>query len=356
MSIEKGTFTRRDALKGAVALAAASILDNDSMPEKIQSKKEQLTPVEKRFGERLELGGVPTPTIDIRPDNPTSAVPMLVAPGFGASIHTNAPMLEMLASEGRRVLSLDHPLEGDRVRDVEEDILKRVADYPRTELRKASNLLEMMDKKGIEKVDCFAFSEGALNTLLAAYMYPERFNSIILTAPAGLIGQDTLFNIRTFWDSSVQGGLTQRFRSQAETDNTTGKPSVDSFVSSFPDIEAQEKAIRAHMDVAWKEDEKRGQAYPLRSVEDLWALSHMQIDDMVAFVRAAGVKVAILTGADDQIYPSEVIAKRLPKDSVDGFMTTVGAHGPNYSARVVNYLFDLLGKKREREEREKSQA
>ena len=342
VSLEDRKFTRRDVLRGMGAIAAASTLTNDSMPEKITAQKEAPTAFEKKYGRRMAIGGTETETLRAEPAGNSGRPRILVAPGLGASIHTNSPLLEMLTDDGRSVLTLNHPSAENRLDGLSDDDSARVSSFMRTEVRKASNLLELLEKTGEnEKVDCLAFSEGAINALIAAYLHPEKFNSIILTAPAGLIGSDNL------------ASLMLRFRAQARSDNSTGIPSRKDFVSEFPDLEAKEKAMFDHIARTWKADEAAAWDNPLRSLEDLWAISTMRIDNLITFARAAGIKVAVVAGADDQIAPSKTMAERLEKDSLDGFLAIRGAHGPQYSARIVTYLFDLLGSKREKEERGK---
>ncbi|MDB5237957.1 MAG: hypothetical protein JWM46_227 [Candidatus Kaiserbacteria bacterium] len=345
MGIEGKKINRRDLLKGASALAITASLGGDTLTGMNEglandAEKRSKTPLERAFGDELVIGGETTEVIDIQPESPSTRPLTLVAPGFNASIHTNSPMLEMLADNDRRVLSLNQPREASEIGNLSLNEWEKIASFPRSELQKASNLLELLDKKDVsEKVNVLAFSEGALNTLLAAYLRPEKFNSIVLSAPAGLIGSDNLIS------------LALRYRSQAQTDNSIGIPSRKDFVSQFPELAAQEQAMIDHIAAAWKDDEVEAGKHKLASIKDLLALSTMQIDDLVAFARTAGIKVAVIAGVDDQAFPAETMAKRLPKDSLDGFLSVRAAHGPQYSARIVNYLFDLLNAKREKEAR-----
>ncbi len=66
-----------------------------------------------------------------------------------------------------------------------------VQKYPKEEVRKALNILGVLEEKDVEKTDVIAHSEGAVNTLIAASLYPEKFRNIVLFGPAGLIGEDT---------------------------------------------------------------------------------------------------------------------------------------------------------------------
>ncbi|MBV9159888.1 MAG: alpha/beta hydrolase [Candidatus Kaiserbacteria bacterium] len=353
MSME-GKMDRRNFLKGAAAIGAAALLPDvtvSDMQEKLEAARVP-TALEKRFGSRMEFDGNATDIIDIQPEQPSDKPDILVAPGFNASIHTNAPVLEMLAKDGRRVMSLNHPHAGRSLRESADSKESR-AKFPLTELRKASNLLDLIDAKSPEKpVDCFAFSEGALNTMLAAYLHPEKFNSIILSAPAGLIGDDSLITLAGL-QNKESGGLMQRFSAQSESDNAAARLPA---YSSDEALRQEEMEMFKHIASTWEADEETAKKHLVATIEDLWALSHMRIDDMVAFVRAAGVKVAVISGVEDKVFPTERMARRLPKDSLDGFMATQGAHGPHYSARAITYIFGLLDAKREKEREERAAA
>lgn len=282
------------------------------------------TDFERAHLERCRIGGEDTDIIDARPGGEKCPQPVLVAPGWGATIHGNSPMLELLTKQGRRVISLNHPRQGD---DISDSALALSYSLPRAETRKASNLLELLDARGVSadlKADVIAFSEGALNTLIAAYTHPERFRTIVLFAPAGLIGRDSLWN------------LMHRFRAQAKKDASVGVPSLRGVEPS----EAQ-RTMMEHMAKTW---ETEGSTYVKenipRALAEMRALASMRVDDMVRFVRAAGVKVVVVTAVDDLIFPAKKMAERMPKDSLDGFLAVRGAHGPQYAVEFADYIFD----------------
>lgn len=286
------------------------------------------------------IAGVPTEVFDSIETATSTDAPLVIAPGLGATIHTNAPMLDMISRDGHRVISLNHP-RSERI-ELSEDDAKAAAEFYRIEAQKASNLLELIDKTCPgEKVRAAAFSEGALNIMIAVYLHPEKFKSIVLISPAGLLGPRHTFGIGLI-------SLAHRFFKQKRFAEQHGTPSRDTFSaeSEFPELAEEEDAMFDYVSDAWKEDEAAAHGQSAwQSAQELWAIGHMRIDSLIAFARAAGIKVAVITSADDLIFPSEKVAERMPADSLDGFMTVRGAHAPHYSARVMNYLFDLLDKK-----------
>lgn len=114
-------------------------------------------------------------TIDIVPDEMKTDIPVFFAPGWSITIDSIEKPLKELAKQKRRVVSLSHA----RIDGSKEET---------EELRKAVSLLSILERKQIEKTDAIGYSEGAINLLLVARQYPEKFNNIVLLNPAGLTG------------------------------------------------------------------------------------------------------------------------------------------------------------------------
>lgn len=64
-----------------------------------------------------------------------------------------------------------------------EDIGAKAADY---QVDKAEDMLAALESMGVEKVNVVATSEGALKTMIAVSMHPEKFQKVILVHPAGM--------------------------------------------------------------------------------------------------------------------------------------------------------------------------
>ena len=145
---------------------------------------------EAQFAQReyFEVAGGTAEVVDVTPEKLKDEVPLFFAPAWACNIEVYKRAIETLSEQERRVISLNHPRRGgDLKASSSEEEMKK---YPEEELRKAYNILEMLDQKGVDKVDVIAHSEGAINVTIAATLHPEKFRNIVYFAPAGLIGKD----------------------------------------------------------------------------------------------------------------------------------------------------------------------
>ena len=171
---------------------------NNEMPEQGDVSPEHLSlehDFEKRFAEpeSLELPGGTGEVIDISPEKAKDETPIFLAPGWGCDLDVYKGTLKTLFEQERRVVSLNHPRHGgDLKAHSTEEMLEK---YPTEELRKALNILSVMEQKGIPQADVIAHSEGAINTTIAATLHPEKFRNIVFFGPAGL--QDSSGKIRS---------------------------------------------------------------------------------------------------------------------------------------------------------------
>ncbi len=104
--------------------------------------------LERQFGEREKLrvaGGI-AEVVDIKPEKAKTDVPVLLAPAWGYTIDTYKDVMKTLAQQERRVLSLNHPRHGYDTDEVPKD----AAQYPTEELRKAMNIIGVLEQKGVD--------------------------------------------------------------------------------------------------------------------------------------------------------------------------------------------------------------
>ena len=139
---------------------------------------------------------------DVTPENIKDEVPVFLAQAWGLGLGSYKLAMEQLFNDERRVLSVVHPRMGsalessmnvDELTVDPERVLKGkfFKSYPTAELRKALNILEVLEEKGIKEVDAIAHSEGAINIAIAAMMYPEKFRSIAFYGPAGMMEDES---------------------------------------------------------------------------------------------------------------------------------------------------------------------
>lgn len=118
-------------------------------------------------------------------------IPVLFIPGWGKTPRTYAEGIQGYVRAGRRVLTLSFPTK-------ENKYLASITSknrFPRAQMNRASALIALLDAREVEKVDVIAHSEGCMNVLIAADLFPERFRNLVLIAPPGLTGRESRFHI-----------------------------------------------------------------------------------------------------------------------------------------------------------------
>lgn len=271
---------------------------------------------EKQFARKevIQTRNGHTEIVDIEPVFQKHTVPILLAPGWGDTVQVYKESLKIIHDGKRRVLSVSH----SRWR-------KNVAEetgFPVAEIRKAQSLIGVIDQKNLGKVDVIAHSEGAINTIIAATLYPDKFRNIVLVSPGGLIGEDKLHKLvgRMMFVSSVHDTM-QTMRSSHEKGPLTN---------------------------AAKEIAKYFAKNPKRAIEELNAIAKSDILEMVKNLHESGIGISVVAGVDDPIFPISRMTKILrdSKGSIDGFYSVKGGHNKiitdeRYTRAALNALDDL---------------
>lgn len=261
---------------------------------------------ENQFAQReyFDVAGGRAEVVDIVPEKIKDETPVFFAPGWGCTLDVYEPAIKTLAEKERRVVSLSHPRRGG---DIEAEAKKyspeEVVDkYPTEELRKALNILSVIDQKNIPKVDVVAHSEGAVNATIAALLHPEKFRNIVFFAPAGMIGKDTFSRL-------AKGFVGQTKRAES--------------LSDMP-ISEKEKKVGA---AALKSVIGYLAENPLRAVKETLEISQSDIHEMIRYLHDKGVGIVVMSGIDDPVFPERQMKKIAKTDMIGGFLTVRGAHG-----------------------------
>ncbi len=250
--------------------------------------------------EYYEVAGGNAEVIDVRPEKIKDEVPVIFIPGWGCDLTVYEPALKTLTSQERRVVSFNQPRKGgDLSEHATEEELKK---YPAAQLRNSLNILGIMEQKNIEKADVIAHSQGALNTVIAAILHPERFRNIVLFAPAGLIGEDTFTRL-------VKGFAAQNKRADSlsempisDTEKRVGKAALDSVLSYIA-------------------------SNPLRALKETLEMPKSQIHEMIRFLHDQGIGIVVMSGMDDPVFPMYRMQEIAKMDMIDGFVSMRGGHG-----------------------------
>mgnify|MGYP001616161816 CR=1 FL=1 len=263
--------------------------------------------------EVIQTSAGPTKIVDIRPVFQKDTVPILFAPGWGGTPQAYKECLKIIHDGNRRVLSVSHPRRGKSVAEE--------TDFPMAETRKVQSLISIIDQKNLGKVDVIAHSEGAIYTIIAAALYPEKFRNIVLVNPGGLIGQDKFDKLVGRMLVSAVHDITQAMKNSREKGPLTN---------------------------AAKEIVKYFAKNPKRAIEELSAIAKSDILEMIKNLHDGGIGIAIVQGEDDPIFPISRIGEVLKdsKDSIDGFYPFKGGHNKiitdaRCTSLALNALDDL---------------
>ena len=296
-------------------------------PEKL--KKETC----KQTTEQLEEG---VKIIEISPEKEKFERPVFFAPGWGGEASIPDDALEELAKEGRHVLSMSFDQKIDNDIELPENPL--IKETQAVEMQKAITINQILEKKDVEEVDLIAYSEGSINALLAAVMNPEKFKNIILLEPAGMIGKKSAY--KTVFDFI--------------------KESVSSSKNFLLNDGDKGNLVKLISDVV-----KHVATSPKLAGQGVEAISKSDIYDMLEYLKSQGMKISIIHGADEQMFPmkdvqDEVSRKskergdKLSNTSIDGFYSVEGGHTsilshPEKYSKLINTALIALENKRQNE-------
>lgn len=267
--------------------------------------------------ETVELYGGKLHVVDVQPEQQKSEIPVFVAPGWAANAEVFKDNILGCATEGRRTLSLQN-FHGIKAENID--------DYPNAELRKVAALIKTLDEKQIEKTDVIAHSEGALYTIIAAKLYPDRFRNIVLVAPAGMIGKDTVTRLGVGFSHDVTRQM----------------------VNGVIDGEIRRPMLRA-----FRESGKAVASGPLESVKQVFAIADAEIHNWLKELKDQGIGIAIIHGVDDKAFPMERMQAVAKSEQMHGFYSVKGGHNDIYlkpkefTALAENALSGLENRKEE---------
>lgn len=309
-------------------------------------------------------------------------LPVLFAPGYSAGPKSSRPLLENLAELKKFAITYDAPkgISGRNESSIAlEECVASTSDRDTTgrgtpsahHLNKAAALLEVVRQKNFEgKIDAIAHSEGCIYLVLAALARPEKFHTLLLVNPGGMVGEDDFFSlIGRAWKHMMQ-----------EREYMKNNPAFRAALSSSKG----ERRLNLMKDIV------RGATAPR-------AIACSQIEELLLELKNKGVHIVIAHSEGDQIFTfdkvkelsrnknkiyyeeNEVLpgkdGRRVPKPYseqtaeerdweeagrfLDGFVALHGGHNnimgdrPDLYALLARDIFAGIQKKEEREAAEK---
>ena len=262
--------------------------------------------------QNLKINGTNVEAVSIKPETSKTEVPVCVFHGWGASMESFKPGMEVLAKKGRPVLSLDFPRKGgDTINTHNEELegyYKKIGEpYPKFSsefLRQAATISSFLEQGKVEKTDIIAHSMAGPSAIIAAMIHPEKFigRTIVLDNSAGLIGKDSI--LRLAKGAGANTSRTETMKNIPVTESET------EYLESTKHITPEYMA-----------------ANRLRMAKEILDISNSKIDaHMLRYLKEKGIKVIIVGGVDDTMFPMEGMQGNVKGDSVAGFVSTIGGH------------------------------
>jgi pimeloyl-ACP methyl ester carboxylesterase len=251
----------------------------------------------------IEIAGEKFSTYDISPRDPRGETPVFIMDGWGSTPAVWKENIHALVETGRRAIGVNAPHGAEsHVAPAE-----GVDEIPEAELRRITAFMSALDAHSVEKISVIGHSEGGIDALLAARMYPERFRNLVLVDPGGMIGPDSFLN------------LSARFAYDAAKSHVTALREGTLTKQLAIGNEVTASAVKA----------------PILATKEVAAIARAQVVNLLREVKALGIGIVIINGVDDKVFPMSRMTKTIHEEKeegedieklLDGFYSVKGGH------------------------------
>lgn len=238
-------------------------------------------------------------------DQPT-AEHVLVVPGYSETIVHSKKLVDALASQGFDASTFSQPRHAGKETHKVKDPIQRQGNV-------VLSLLETSVPKG-EKVHAVAHSLGSAAVLRAAQEAPERFASLTLMQPVGMVGEQGFPELLGRVGKKVTKNQVGALRSQdPQNQSSTGyAASADT-----------EPAVRYSTRVARSQLAGSGvlTRQPVLAIQEATAVGSYDIADDLAKIKELGIPVNIVKAHSDEMFDTDKVDGGYAEivDSVDSY-------------------------------------
>lgn len=255
---------------------------------------------------------------DVKPSEAESGVPVLLIPGWGGTPEMYRMNVAMLVELGRRTLLVKAP---HGIDEAQPQALG--SEIPKAQARRIATLIVLLNHKQIQRADAIGHSEGCLDLVFGAHLFPALFHNLVLIEPPGLFGQDAWWRLST------------RFLADA----------IASGLDSVNQRKLREPLSRAAREIASSVFRD-----PVGAAREVSSISGARIQTLLPQIKRAGIGVSIIHGVDDGTFPMKRIQRLITSDMLDGFFSVKGRHGqfqlePAVYTKLADYALTAMDAK-----------
>ena len=240
---------------------------------------------------------------DIQPESGGKELPLAIMPGWSHTPEVWKDNAREYVGAGFRTVAINAPHGSNKVAQTKDD------DITHTELKRVSAFLHALDAKGIQKTDAFGHSEGAIDILLAAKIAPEKFRTLVLSNPGGLIGPDSFLSLAGRFAKEKIAAVARAYR----------EGTMRNMLSSHR--EGLKSVIKS----------------PIHSMKEVFGMANTDLVHLLRELKEKGIHIIIIHSPEDPVFPftrmNEVLRKEKIASAdgdilklVDGVYSVKGGH------------------------------
>lgn len=227
------------------------------------------------------------------PEDPSSPIPVVIAPGIGVSFRACSLLVNTLCTQGRTVICPDYP--PPTAERPGKWFIFTDADYIKQE--RLRNIIESQEAP----FDGIAISKGLYDILPAAKSHSDKLRALVLLAPA-ILPEGNLF--ANLWKLFMRDRKNQQ-------DKTQFKGAGGNMTEMFRMIEEESRNYKRD----WRS------YYP-----EIITLATKAVHKQLQELKDAGIRIVVVAPNQDPLFPWKSY-QNLIQDSVDAIIPVYGPHG-----------------------------
>ncbi len=276
--------------------------------------------------------------------------------GVGTDVYEHVLRAFNGAEKDRRTICIDHPRWAGTT-DVPPEEKELVKEYPPEEIRRALTLIKVLEAKNAGETAVVGHSEGAASSAIAALLLAKRaaegrpgprIRNLVLYAPVGFIGEDTLPHMAKGFAAqpAITGKRAESFGalpvSEEERAAAASEGRTIANYDAIPETPEDKEGGSKHP----KQFPMYLATNPYRATKEVLGMANIQLIPLIRTLREQyGIGVLVWSAVDDTVFETSKMAGTMdeaetkkPKEDriiipgtlrpgdVDGFYTVRGDH------------------------------